>query len=290
MKRSWKWDRRMGIDFGKITLGALLLGFSLNMFFEPYNLVAGGITGLGMVLKELSLRWFGWELPLWLSNILLNAPLFIGGYFLQGRAFILKTGYATMILSLGLYLSSSWGYYEGDLLINTVYGGVIGGAGIGLVLSASATTGGSDLLASILHYFTRHISVAVYLFLVDGIIIVLSILVFGVNLALYAIIGIYLTSWVADKVVDGLHYSKALFIISDQNEEISKRLLEELERGATGIPVIGKYTGEQREMLYVVMSVKETVIAKRIVKEVDPSAFMMITDTKEVLGEGFSEH
>lgn len=92
MKENWKWDRRMGIDIGKITLGALLLGFSLNMFFEPYNLVAGGITGVGIVLKELSLRWFGWELPLWLSNILLNAPLFIGGYFLQGRAFYSEDG------------------------------------------------------------------------------------------------------------------------------------------------------------------------------------------------------
>ena len=290
MEKTWRWDRRMWTDLCKITAGALILGFSLNMFFEPYNLVAGGITGLGIVLKEMSLRWFGWELPLWLSNILLNAPLFIGGYFLQGRAFILKTGYATMVLSVGLYLSADWGYYGGDILINTVYGGVMGGAGIGLVLSASATTGGTDLLASILHYFMRHISVAVYLFLVDGVIIVLSILVFGINLALYAIIGIYLTSWVADKVVDGLHYSKALFIISDKSEEISGRLLRELSRGATGIPVVGKYTGEPREMLYIVMSVKETVVAKRVVQEVDPNAFMMITDTKEVLGEGFSEH
>ena len=290
MEKTWRWDRRMWTDLCKITAGALILGFSLNMFFEPYNLVAGGITGLGIVLKEMSLRWFGWELPLWLSNILLNAPLFIGGYFLQGRAFILKTGYATMVLSVGLYLSADWGYYGGDILINTVYGGVMGGAGIGLVLSASATTGGTDLLASILHYFMRHISVAVYLFLVDGVIIVLSILVFGINLALYAIIGIYLTSWVADKVVDGLHYSKALFIISDKSEEISGRLLRELSRGGTGIPVVGKYTGEPREMLYIVMSVKETVVAKRVVKEVDPNAFMMITDTKEVLGEGFSEH
>ena len=91
-------------------------------------------------------------------------------------------------------------------------------------------------------------------------------------------------------VVDGLHYSKALFIISDCSQEIAERLIKELDRGATGIGVTGKYTGQQREMLFVVMSVKETVTAKRIVKELDPGAFMMITDTKEVLGEGFTEH
>lgn len=284
------WGRREWMDMVKLTIGALLLGISLNMFFEPYNLVAGGITGLGIVLKELSVRWFGWELPLWLSNILLNAPLFVGAFFLQGRTFVLRTGYATAILSLGLYISRDWGYFGGDLLINTVYGGVVGGAGIGLVLSASATTGGTDLLASILHYFNRHISIATYLFIIDALIIVASILVFGVNLALYAIIGIYLTSLVADKVVDGFHYSKALFIISDRSQEITQRLIHELDRGVTGIRVTGQYTGEERKMLYSVMSVKETVVAKRIVKELDPRAFMVITDTKEVLGEGFMEY
>lgn len=283
-------NKNKWLDLIKIMIGAALLGFSLNIFFEPYHLVAGGITGLGIVLKELTGRWTGWELPLWMSNILLNVPLFIGAYVLQGRKFILRTGFATLMLSLALYLSKNWGYFGGDLLINTVYGGVMGGVGIGLVLSASATTGGTDLLASILHHFTRHISVTVYLFIVDAVIIVLSILVFGVNLALYAIIGIYLTSRVADWVVDGLHYSKALFIISDCSQEIAERLIKELDRGATGIGVTGKYTGQQREMLFVVMSVKETVTAKRIVKELDPGAFMMITDTKEVLGEGFTEH
>lgn len=278
------------MDLAKIVVGAMLLGFSLNIFFEPFNLVAGGITGLGIVLKELTGRWTGWELPLWMSNILLNVPLFIGAYVLQGRKFILRTGLATLMLSLSLFISKNWGYFDGGLLINTVYGGAMGGVGIGLVLSASATTGGTDLLASILHHFTKHISVTVYLFLVDAVIIILSILVFGVNLALYAIIGIYLTSRVADWVVDGLHYSKALFVISDSSGEIASRLTKELNRGVTGIDVTGKYTGQPREMLFVVMSVKETVSAKRIVKELDPNAFMVITDAKEVLGEGFAEH
>ena len=290
MAQTFQFGKRERRDILKIIVGSLLLGFSLNIFFEPYNLVAGGITGLGIVIKELSGRWFGWEVPLWLSNILLNAPLFIGAYFLQGKLFVIKTGFSTLMLSLGLYISKSWGYYSGELLINAVYGGVMGGAGIGLVLSASATTGGTDLLASILHHIFKYISVPAYLFVIDALIITLSIIVFGVNLALYAIIGIYLTSWLADKVVDGLHYSKALFIISDRSEEITQRLLKETDRGVTGIPVVGKYTGQSREMLYVVMSVKETVEAKRIVKEIDPTAFMMITDTQEVLGEGFSEH
>ena len=179
-------NKNKWVDLLKIMIGSMLLGFSLNIFFEPYHLVAGGITGLGIVLKELTGRWTGWELPLWMSNILLNVPLFIGAYVLQGRKFILRTGFATLMLSLALYLSKNWGYFGGDLLINTVYGGAMGGVGIGLVLSASATTGGTDLLASILHHFTRHISVTVYLFIVDAVIIVLSILVFGVNLALYA--------------------------------------------------------------------------------------------------------
>ena len=282
-------SKRDGWDLLRVSLGGIILGIALNMFFEPYNLVAGGVTGLSMVVKEVTQRWFGWGMPLWLSNILFNAPLFVGGYFIQGKGFILKTGIATLSLSFGLYISESWGYLSGDLLINAIYGGIMAGCGIGLVLAASATTGGSDMLASILHHFSKHISVATYLFVIDSIIIGLSVLVFGVQLALYAIIGIYLTSYVADRVVDGMHYSKALFIISERNEEICEKLLKVLERGVTGIPVVGKYTGTQREMLYVVMSVKETVEAKRIVKELDPGAFLMITDTKEVLGEGFME-
>ena len=288
MEFAEKWNRQTVIDYVKIVAGAFILGISLNVFFEPCHLVAGGVTGLGIIIKELGSR-AGIDLPLWLTNILLNAPLFIGAFFLNGRRFILRTAAATVALSASLYLTVSWAYDSGELLINALYGGVVGGIGIGLVLSASATTGGTDLLASILHHFFRHLSVPRLLFVADLVVIVLSVVVFGMNLALYAIIGIFLTSFVADQYLDGVHFSKAFYIISDHSQEIAEALMKELDRGVTGIPVEGKYTGTRREMLYVVMSVRESARAKQIVKTIDPKAFMMVADTKEVLGEGFSE-
>lgn len=273
----------------RIFAGAFILGLAINIFFEPYHIVAGGITGLGMVLREVLGRR-GVEVPLWLANLVLNVPLFIGAYFLHGRKFILRTGFAMASLTLSLYVSVSWGYDSGEVLINAIYGGILSGIGCGLVFAARATTGGTDLLAAILHYFIRHLSVAALTFFTDFAVIVASVLVFGMNLALYAIIGIYITAWVADRVVDGFHYSKAIFIISEKSNEIAARLMEELNRGATGIPAVGKYTGASKEMLYVVTSTREAVHAKRIVQEVDPRAFMMLTDTKEVLGEGFTEY
>ncbi len=273
----------------RIIAGAFILGLAINIFFEPCHIVAGGITGLGMVIREVLIRR-GIDVPLWLANLVLNVPLFVGAYFINGRKFIVRTGIAMASLTLSLYISASWGYKGGETLINAIYGGILSGIGCGLVFSAQATTGGTDLLAAILHHFIRHLSVASLLFFTDFAVIVLSVLVFGMNLALYAIIGIYITSWVADRVVDGFHYSKAIFIISEKSDEIAARLMAELNRGATGIPAVGKYTGASKEMLYVVTSAREAVNAKRIVREVDPRAFMMLTDTKEVLGEGFGEY
>ena len=286
-KLEWNW--RVARSYALIIIGSCILGFSLNVFFEPCNLVAGGITGLSIIIKELGAR-VGIDVPLWLSNLVLNIPLFIGAYFLNGQKFILRTAVATLTLSFALYISQNWGYDSGELLINAVYGGVTGGIGIGLVLTASATTGGTDLLAAIIHYFCRHLSTAMLLFACDFVIMVLSVLVFGMNLALYALIGVFLNSWIADRLVDGFNYSKALFIISDHSEEISSRLMQELDRGVTGIPVYGKYTGKQREMLLVVTSLRQAANAKRIVREIDPNAFLIVTDSNEVLGEGFADH
>ena len=178
---------------------------------------------------------------------------------------------------------------EGDLLLTALYGGVVMGVGIGLVFLSQATTGGTDLIAAIVQHFWRHYSIADIMQVIDAVIVLAGAYLFGIQMALYAVISIYLVSKVSDGIIEGLKFSKAAFIITQKPDELSQILMNELSRGVTGLSAKGMYSGEEKNMLFCVVSRKEIVQLKELTLTLDPDAFVIVTDVREVLGEGFIE-
>ncbi len=275
------------MDIGKIILGTFLLALGLSVFFEPYDVVTGGVTGIGIIIKELSVRLTGHEVPLYLSNLIINIPLLVIGLGLKGKRFMGKTLAGTLLLSVFLYLTAQIRLTNEDMILNALFGGILCGAGVGLVLSAAATTGGTDLLATIVQHFYKRLSIAWLLFFIDAVIIVCGSFVFGLQKAMYAVIGVYLTSKIADRVVEGFHYSKAVYIISKDWEAIAGHIMEKMERGVTSLQGKGMFSQQEQEVLFCVISSKELVKMKHIIYEIDPQAFVVVSDAREVLGEGF---
>ena len=182
-------------------------------------------------------------------------------------------------------------FVEHDFLLTAVFGGVITGLGTGLLLLCHATTGGTDTVAVLLHKRAlRHVSIAVLLQVLDGIIVAAGIPVFGIVCAAYAVIAVFCLGKVSDGIVAGVHYSKIAYVISDRKDEIAKVIMDRLGRGVTDIRATGMYTGARKDILFCVVSPKEIVEVKEIAAAIDPRAFIIITDAKEVRGEGFAEH
>lgn len=270
-----------------IIIGTALLAFSIQCVFDPTGLVTGGFSGLAIIIKDITQNIISGGIPLWLTNILLNVPVFILAYIYMGRKFVGRTLFGTILLSVWLYVIPTVELAEGDYLLAAIFGGVLSGAGVGLVLRASATTGGTDMVASLLQRKIRHYSVAQIMQILDAIVVLLGLYVFGVRPALYAIVAIFVATKVSDAILEGFHYSKAAYIITDKHEAVADALMTGLNRGVTGVSAKGMYTMEEKCMLYCVVSKKQIVSVKEIVIQIDPNAFVIVSDVHEVLGEGF---
>ena len=277
-------------EYLMVIIGTGILAFGIGCFYDPIGLVTGGFSGLSIVIKHISEGVIEGGIPLWLTNIALNVPVFILSYFLKGKKFIEKTLFGTIMLSVWLYILPAINMAEDDLMIAALFGGVCAGAGIGFVIRVGATTGGTDMVAALIQLKLRHFSIVELLMVIDAIVVLLGMLIFGMRPTLYAIIGIVVQTKVSDLVVEGFNYSKAVYIITNEHEEVAKRIMVELERGVTGLHAKGMYTQQEKCMLYCIVSQKEIVALKDIVNEVDSSAFVIVSDVKEVLGEGFQEY
>lgn len=278
------------VDYLLIIVGTTLLALAINSFFDPLELVTGGVTGFSIVLKELTKNVIVGGIPIYITNIVVNVPLFIVALVIRGKDFGVRSLFATFYLSFALYYTEFAPAATNNILLGSVFGGALAGIGLGLVFGAFATTGGTDLLASIIQYFLKHISVARIMLGVDAVIIALGVYVFGVEKGMYAIIAVYISVHVIDSILEGISFSKAAFIISEHNQEIAAKLLEVLDRGVTGLFGRGHYTKQEKEVLLCVVSKREIVRLKEIVKDYDEKAFVIVADVREVLGEGFSEY
>ena len=284
--------RKQDIGFWKdilyILAGTLLMALGINLAFDPMGLVCGGVTGLAIVAKHLTdVVWDG-GLPIWLTNLLFNGPLFVVAFAKKGKKYIAKTMYATLMLSFWIYVLPVSALFD-DYVLATLFGGVMSGAGIGLVFARMATTGGTDLLSALIHDKLKHFSIPQLLAVIDGAIVVLGAVVFGIENAMYAICVVYLCSKISDGMLQGLKFAKMAHIISDKAEEIAEIVLRDVDRGATGIKVQGMYSKEEKKMLICVVTKKEIVELIDIVHKIDPSAFVIVNDVHEVMGEGFIE-
>lgn len=273
-----------------IFVGTLSLAVGLQCVYDPIGLVIGGFTGLSIIIKNLTESVIEGGIPLWLANIILNVPVFIVAYFQMGRKFIGRTLFGTVMLSIWLYIIPPVDMAQGDYLLAAIFGAVFSGVGSGLVFLARATTGGTDMVAALIQKKMRHYSVVRIMQIIDGMVILLGLYVFGLHATLYAIVSIYILAKISDAILEGFKYSKAAYIITNEYEEVARRLMEELERGVTGLEAKGMYTGQKKCVLYCVVSKKEIVAVKELVMDVDPDAFVIVSEVHEVLGEGFLEY
>ena len=283
-----KQDIGLWKDILYILAGTFLMSLGINFAFDPMGLVCGGVTGLAIVVKHLTgLLWEG-GIPVWLSNLLFNGPLFVVALIKKGKKYITKTVFATVMLSVWIYLLPIYQLFD-DYLLATLFGGVMTGAGIGMVLARMATTGGTDLFSALIHEKLKHFTIPQILAVTDGAIVVLGALVFGIENAMYALCGVYICAKISDGMLEGLKFAKMAHIISDKAEEIAEIILKDVDRGATGVKVQGMYSREEKKMLICVVTKKEIVELIDIVHKIDPSAFVIVNDVHEVRGEGFIE-
>ena len=245
------------------------------------------MSGVGIILNALAARTFGFGIPLWVTNIVLNTPLFIIGAKTLGVKFIGRTLYATLTVTFILFVTSLLPHLKVDYPLSAIFGGAVGGAGLGLVFRCAATTGGSDLAASILNHHSRHIPLTTFMLIIDAVVVTCGFFVFGAEATLYAIIAIFVSSRVSAALLEGLGFARAAFIISDEYAAIADKITSVLARGVTSLSGTGMYTGAGRNVLFSVVSVKEVARLKMIVAAIDPKAFIIVTDAREVLGNGF---
>lgn len=267
-----------------IIIGTTILALGINMFYEKQHIVTGGVTGLAIVIKNFT------GIDLSITNLILNIPLFLLGLKIKGKDFGGKTLFATIFLSIALTYTKFVPSITSDLLLACIFGGIFSGVGLGLVFAAFATTGGTDLAASIIQHFAKHLSVSKIMFVLDAIIIMIGFVVFGAEKTMYAIISVYIAVKVIDGILEGINFSKAAFIISDKYQQISDELMVQLDRGVTGLDGRGMYTNVEKKVLFCVVSKKQIIKLKDIVRNFDESAFIIVADVREVLGEGFLEY
>ena len=278
------------VDYLFIFMGPGIMALAIQCIFEPIGLVTGGFSGIAIIIRKMTAGIVEGGVPLWLTNLALNVPVFIAALIIKGRKFLGRTVIGTVLLSFWLYVIPQVDLTQGDYMLSAVFGGVITGIGIGFVLLAKATTGGTDMVSALIQKYVRHYSVVQILQVIDGMVVLAGLYVFGLKPALYAIVAIFITSKVSDALMEGMKYSKAAFIITDYYKEIADAIMTQLDRGLTGLDATGMYSGDKKTVLYCVVSKKEIVELKDIVAKIDPKAFVIVTDAREVFGEGFLEN
>lgn len=273
-----------------IIAGAFLMALAVNLIYEPLELVTGGFAGLAIVVKDITKNIWDGGLPIWLFTVMVNIPLFLVAIKILGLKTMCSVVFGTLAYVFALMVIPVYDFKFDDLLLASVVGGAISGAGLGMVISASSSTGGTDLLATLIHGFNRHLSVPFILTFIDGAVILLGAMVFGPGNALYAIIAVYITAKVSDGILEGLKFAKMAYIISDEYEKIAQAIMTNLDRGVTGLNSTGMYSSKERKMLFCVVSKKEIVRITEIAKSIDPKSFIIVSDVREVMGEGFIEY
>ena len=266
-----------------IIAGLLLATLGYRLYLIPNNVAPGGFTGVGQIVNHLAPA-----VGVGMVNLILNVPLFLLSLRSMGLGFGLRSLAGSVGLSLLLdYLPVP--AMTDDILLAAIFGGVLCGAGFGLVLRGHATTGGSDMLAALLHRRFPALKVSVCLFTVDATVVVVSGFVFDASAAMYALISAFVMNVVMDQVLEGPGLARSHFIITTHGDEIAARIMQELDRGVTALDAKGMYSGEGRTMLLCVVSRMEAVRLRTIVFSVDPRAFVIAHNVHEALGEGFKE-
>lgn len=263
-----------------VAVGLLVSAAAYRMYLIPNQVVNGGFTGVGQLLNRF------WGVGVGTVNIILNVPLFLISMKSMGVRFGVRSLIAMVLLSL-LIDHMPLPPATDDMLLAAVYGGAISGIGFGLVLRGSSTTGGTDMLASLMHRLVPVLKVSYGIFFFDGLVIIASAFAFEPQAAMYGLISLFLCNVLIDLVLEGPDSAHSYFIISDNSEAIAEKILREMDRGVTALEAMGMYSHAHKQVLLCVVNRFETMRLRRIIFEVDPNAFVIANKAKEVLGEGF---
>lgn len=288
-------SRQWFIDYSLILIGSFILAAGYVYFITPHKIVPGGVYGIAIVVHYLTEGVFSfWSegIPIGLFGLVLNIPLTIAGIKILGPRFGVKTivGFilASAFIDLIAYLRpESYAPLVTDVLLSCIYGGVLIGVGLGLIFKSRATSGGSDIIAMIIAKYTK-IQLGRLMIYVDSVIVLLGLAVFqDWHIPLYSLIVIYITGRAIDLILEGADYNKALLIVSKKQLEIKEKILNDLERGGTCLKGEGMFTGDEKEIIYTVVSRREVAILEEFISRIDPDAFITVMDAREILGEGF---
>ena len=263
-----------------VILGAAVVALGFNLFLFPNQVASGGVSGISTILNGL----FGWNAGL--VQYAFNIPLFIAGVLILGKSFGFKSLLGTLALPFFVILTEDMEVATTEPLLAAIFGGIVVGLGIGLVFKGKASTGGTDLLAQIITKYTG-LTLGTSVLIIDGVIAVSAAIVFDLERGLYAIVALFVTTKTIDIIQMGFSQSKMVYIITTKQDEVRDAIYRDVNRGVTKLPAVGGYTGEERPVIMVVVYQTEFTKLKQVVKTIDPTAFVIVSDAYEVLGEGF---
>ncbi|SKA87141.1 Uncharacterized membrane-anchored protein YitT, contains DUF161 and DUF2179 domains [Clostridium sp. USBA 49] len=270
-----------------ITIGFMLVALSLRLFLVPNKIAAGGVSGIAIILNSI----FPF-LNVGMIMLGIDAVLFIIAFAVIGNKFGAKSIYASLGISLTIWLTDNLKIFDkaitNDLLLASIFGTLLSGIGMAIVFNQNASTGGTDIIAKILNKFF-HIDIGKAILIVDFIVTLFAGITFGTNIALYSLLCVIMNGFVIDNVIEGVNTCKEVIVVSTKIDEISNYIINELDRGCTIFKGKGGFTKKDTNILYTVLYRKQFIKLKKFIKDVDNKAFITVSETHEVLGEGFKD-
>ena len=270
-------------QYTAILIGCFIMAFGYAYFCIPYKIAPGGLSGIATVI------FYFTALPVGIMTLILSVPVFLFSIKTLGIRFGIKTVFATVFFSLFIDLITTvFKFFEGDIFIASIFGGVLIGLGLGVIFRFGASTGGTDLIAAIAKKYLSWISLGTWMLIIDLTVVLIAGFSFkSVNIMLYSIITIYVTNKMIDFISQGVDYTKVVYIISTKSDDIAQRILESINRGVTSIYCKGMYTKKEMNMLMCIVSRAQISNIKKIVHDIDKNAFVISVGALEVIGEGF---
>lgn len=276
--------KKLVIESVQIIAGTFLMACSTALFLLPNHLSSGGFVGIATI----TYYWFNWSVGTVI--MILNIPLFIVSFIKLGKSFFIKAIIGTGLISIFIDLLSKYDSVTQDKLLACIYGGILSGLGIALIFKANASTGGTDLSAKIIKEFKPKFKVGELLITIDAAIILLNMIAFRkIEIGLYSGVAIFVTSKILDIYLEGIHFAKTMYIISEKTKEIASAVNIQIARGVTGIYAKGIYNDEDKMILLCVIGKRQIPNVKELVYNIDEKAFLIIGDAREVVGKGFKE-
>lgn len=271
------------LDYILLIIGGLLVGASVAFILLPVKLTTGGFSGIATILYYL------FNIPADIGIVLLNVPVFLITWKVLGIKYGFRSLVGMMFCSIGINVFGNFELLTSDLILASIFGGIVSGLGIALTYRGGGSTGGTDLVAKLVHHIKPYMNLSEILLMVDG--VVISILAFtfhDIEIALYSVVSVFVMTKVVDLILEGASYSKALFIITNKGDEISEYMHTVMNRTTTKVQAIGTYTNTEKEILLCVVNKKEVYKVKEGINSIDDKAFTIVTTVTEAIGEGFT--